>query len=67
MTPLSIDELLERDAKRDIGAELLQAVREIKAGRYGRKFIIEIKEDGTMERHIVPPDDPAPQEGDHAA
>ena len=28
-------ELLERDAKRDIGAELLQSVREMKAGKRG--------------------------------
>jgi hypothetical protein len=31
--PLSEKELLARDAKRDIGAELLQAVREMKAGK----------------------------------
>jgi hypothetical protein len=30
--PLTEKELLARDAKRDIGAELLQAVREINAG-----------------------------------
>jgi putative transcriptional regulator len=30
--PLSEKELLERDAKRDIGAELLQSVQEMKAG-----------------------------------
>ena len=29
-------DLLERDAKRDIGAELLQAVQEMKAGNRGR-------------------------------
>ncbi len=31
-------------AKRDIGAELLQAVRDIKAGR-GRRFTLELPED----------------------
>jgi putative transcriptional regulator len=30
--PMTEKELLARDAKRDIGAELLQAVREMKAG-----------------------------------
>jgi hypothetical protein len=30
--PMNEKELLTRDAKRDIGAELLQAVREMKAG-----------------------------------
>ncbi len=30
--PLTEKELLVRDAKRDIGAELLQSVREMKAG-----------------------------------
>jgi putative transcriptional regulator len=30
--PLTAKELLARDAKRDIGAELLQSVREMKAG-----------------------------------
>lgn len=31
-------ELLARDAKRDIGRELLQAIREVKAGKYGAKY-----------------------------
>jgi putative transcriptional regulator len=30
--------LLARDAKRDIGNELLQAIREVKAGKYGAKY-----------------------------
>lgn len=30
-----------RDARRDIGAELLQAVREVKAGRYGVSYPVE--------------------------
>lgn len=34
--PMTEKELLERDAKRDIGAELLQSVREMKAGKRGR-------------------------------
>lgn len=33
---LNETELKARDAKRDIGAELLQAVRDVKAGKVGR-------------------------------
>lgn len=36
-------EILERDAKRDIGQELLQAIREIKAGG-GRRFTVQVTE-----------------------
>jgi putative transcriptional regulator len=35
-------ELLERDAKRDIGAELLQSVREMKASKRGRVHQVEV-------------------------
>ena len=35
-------EVLERDGKRDIGAELLQSVREMKAGERGRVHRVEI-------------------------
>jgi len=31
-------DLLARDAKRDIGSELLQAIREVKAGKHGAKY-----------------------------
>jgi putative transcriptional regulator len=34
--PMTEKDLLERDAERDIGAELLQSVREMKAGKRGR-------------------------------
>jgi len=40
--PLNEKELLERDAKRNIGEELLQAVRDLKAGRVGRVSTIEV-------------------------
>jgi putative transcriptional regulator len=30
--------LVARDAKRDIGNELLQAIRDVKAGKYGAKY-----------------------------
>ena len=33
--PMTEQELLERDAKRDIGAELLESVRQMKAGKQG--------------------------------
>ncbi len=40
--PLDEKELLERDAKRNIGEELLQAVRDIKAGKVGRVSTLEV-------------------------
>jgi putative transcriptional regulator len=40
--PLDEKKLFERDAKRNIGEELLQAVRDIKAGRVGRISTIEV-------------------------
>jgi putative transcriptional regulator len=55
MSKLTTKTLLARDAKRDIGAELLEAVRSIKAGSYGRKTTIETKADGTVHRRIVLP------------
>ena len=36
--------LAVRDAGRDIGAELIQAMREFKAGTIGRKFDVEIND-----------------------
>ena len=39
--PLSEKTLLARDAKRDIGAELLQAIRDVKAGKYGAKYKVD--------------------------
>lgn len=36
--------LAERDSKRNIGEELLQTVREIKAGKTGRVFQVEVTE-----------------------
>lgn len=40
--PLDEKELLNRDAKRNIGEELLQAVKDIKAGRVGRVSTVEV-------------------------
>jgi putative transcriptional regulator len=36
--PRSDKELIARDAKRDIGKELLQAIRDVKAGRRGAEY-----------------------------
>jgi putative transcriptional regulator len=40
--PLDEKTLIERDAKRNIGEELLQAVQDIKAGRVGRVSTMEV-------------------------
>jgi putative transcriptional regulator len=39
--PLTEKELIERDSKRDIGEELLQSIRDVKAGRHGAVHKIE--------------------------
>ena len=36
--------LSARDAKRNIGEELLQAIRDVKAGRHGAKYKVEANE-----------------------
>lgn len=43
-------EIPERDAKRDPGAELLQAIHEIKAGKTGRVFYVAVSK-ATEARH----------------
>ena len=42
MTKMTEAQLAERDSKRNLGEELLQAVRDIKAGRTGRVFHVEV-------------------------
>jgi putative transcriptional regulator len=42
MTKLTEAQLAKRDSKRNLGEELLQAVRDIKAGRTGRVFHVEV-------------------------
>ena len=37
-------ELLVRDAKRNIGEELLQAIRDVKAGRFGARYKVKANE-----------------------
>jgi putative transcriptional regulator len=46
-------QLKARDAKRDIGAELLQSVREMKAGQWARKTTFEPLADGSVRRTIL--------------
>ena len=54
--PTMTDKALQaRDAKRNIGAELLQSVRDMKAGRWGRKTTIEVRPDGSVRRRIELP------------
>ena len=43
MTMLTEAQLIARDRKRDIGAELLEAIREIKAGG-GRRFTVRVSQ-----------------------
>ena len=38
--PLTETELLARDAKRNIGDELLQAIRDVKAGNMGAQYSV---------------------------
>jgi putative transcriptional regulator len=37
-------DLLARDAKRDVGQELLRAIRDVKSGRYGARYRIQANE-----------------------
>ncbi|HTQ99962.1 MAG TPA: helix-turn-helix domain-containing protein [Candidatus Acidoferrum sp.] len=39
--PRSEKSLQARDAKRNIGEELLQSIRDVKAGRYGAKYQVD--------------------------
>jgi putative transcriptional regulator len=42
--PLSESELLQRDANRNIGEELLQAIQDVKAGNIGATYTVEPNE-----------------------
>ena len=53
---MSDEELVARDANRDIGADLLQAVRELKAGRWARRTTFETLPNGAVRRRIERPD-----------
>lgn len=54
--PMNDEALLKRDANRNIGQELLDAVRELKTGRWARKTTFETLPDGTVRRRIERPD-----------
>ena len=54
--PMTEQELLARDAGRDVGAELLQAVRDLKAGRSARKTTFTVLPEGVVCRRIERPD-----------
>lgn len=59
------EELMARDAKRDIGTELLEAIKELNAGRFARKTIFEtlpgkegvrrriVRSDGVIEKEEI--------------
>lgn len=42
--PLTEKELMERDAKRDIGEELLESIRDVKAGQQGAVHTVVLTE-----------------------
>jgi len=44
VVPSSEKELLERDVQRNIGEELLNAIRDVKAGRQGAEYTVEPNE-----------------------
>ena len=47
--PMNENELIERDRKRDLGAELLESVREMVADRRGREYRVD-PATGTVQR-----------------
>ena len=49
-------QLKARDAKRDIGAELLESMRQIKAGQSGRSTAFVPLPDGSVRRTVTGPD-----------
>lgn len=44
MTKMTEAELIKRDRGRNVGEEVLQAIRDIKAGRTGRIFRVEVSQ-----------------------
>lgn len=55
MAKMTDKELQARDAKRDIGAELLQAARDLRAGKHGSRTTIETMPDGSVRRRVELP------------
>ncbi len=56
MPKLTEAELIARDAQRDLGAELLEAIRSVKAGQWARKTTFEPQPGGHVLRRVVRPD-----------
>lgn len=50
--PMTEEALCARDAGRDIASELLQAVRDLKAGRWARRTTFNVLPDGGVRRCI---------------
>jgi putative transcriptional regulator len=48
--PMTEEALRARDARRDIGSELMQAVRDLKAGRWARRTTFNVLPDGGVRR-----------------
>lgn len=47
------DELISRDSKRDIGNELLEAIKELKHGKWGRQTRFEVLPGGSVRRVVL--------------
>jgi len=47
------DELIARDSQRNIAAEILESLQELKAGNWSRQTAFEIQADGTVRRTIT--------------
>ena len=47
------DELIARDSQRNIAAEILESLQELKAGKWSRQTAFEIQADGTVRRTIT--------------
>lgn len=50
--PKTEKQLLARDARRNIGEELLQSVRDLRAGKWARKTTFKILKNGAVRRRI---------------
>jgi putative transcriptional regulator len=55
MAKMNAEKLAAWERKRDLNAELLEAIREVKTGRTGHVWRIERRADGTLRRKLVLP------------
>lgn len=53
MTKMNAEKLAAWERKRDLNAELAEAIRDVKAGRKGRVWRIERRPDGTIHRELA--------------